>query len=169
MAVSARASARNNLPARGSETKPRRILAIDYGRKRMGLALSDELGLTAQPLVTLERSNRRNDLRRLREICRIHAVAHILVGHPVHLSGEAGGMAAEATRFAARLAKDLGIPVELVDERLTTWEAEQTMAQMNSSARRERRALDPIAAAILLREYLAQGQARSQAVPSEKE
>jgi putative Holliday junction resolvase len=169
MAVSARASAREIHPARGSETKPRRILAIDYGRKRMGLALSDELGLTAQPLVTLERSNRRNDLRRLREICRIHAVAHILVGHPVHLSGEAGGMAAEATRFAARLAKDLGIPVELVDERLTTWEAEQTMAQMNSSARRKRRALDPIAAAILLREYLAQRQARLQPVPSEKE
>ena len=78
------------------EAKPRRILAIDYGRKRIGLALSDELGLTAQPLATFLRTNRRNDLRRLREICRKHAVARILVGHPLHMTGESSPMAEEA-------------------------------------------------------------------------
>ena len=136
-----------------SEAKSRRILAIDYGRKRIGLALSDELGLTAQPLGTLTRTNRRNDLRRLREICRKHEVAQIVVGHPLHMTGETSPMAEESARFAARLQKDLGIGVELQDERLTSWEAEQTVAETKSS-RRKRGALDDVAAAILLRDYL---------------
>ncbi len=136
------------------EAKPRRILAIDYGRKRIGLALSDELGLTAQPLATFLRTNRRNDLRRLREICRKHAVARILVGHPLHMTGESSPMAEEAALFAARLRKDLGIEVELVDERLTSWEAAQTMAEVKSSSRRKRAPIDDVAAAVLLRDYL---------------
>src|ERR1700733_4019368 len=136
------------------EAEPRRILAVDYGRKRIGLALSDELGLTAHPLVTLLRSNRRNDLRRLREICRKHAVARILVGHPLHMTGEASPMADEAALFAARLQKDLGIKVELVDERLTTWQAVQTMSEVKSSSRRKRAPIDHVAAAVLLRDYL---------------
>jgi putative holliday junction resolvase len=131
-----------------------RILAVDYGRKRIGLALSDELGITAQPLQTLVRKNRREDLRRLREICRTHGVARILVGHPVHITGEAGEMADEASRFAVRLHKELGMDVELADERLTSWEAEQTMAETGSAGRRKNLSLDAIAAAILLREYL---------------
>ncbi|MGA2844706.1 MAG: Holliday junction resolvase RuvX [Candidatus Acidiferrales bacterium] len=136
------------------EAKPRRILAIDYGRKRIGLALSDELGLTAQPLATFLRTNRRNDLRRLREICRKHAVARILVGHPLHMTGQSSPMAEEAALFAARLRKDLGIEVELVDERLTSWEAAQTMAEVKSSSRRKRAPIDDVAAAVLLRDYL---------------
>jgi putative Holliday junction resolvase len=100
------------------------------------------------------RTNRQNDLRRLREICRTHGVAQIVVGHPVHLSGEAGPMADEAARFAARLQKELGIPVDLQDERLTSWEAEQVAAEMKPSSRRRRGPLDDVAAAILLREYL---------------
>ncbi len=107
------------------EVRLPRILAIDYGRKRIGLALSDELGLTAQPLATIVRTNRRNDLRRLREICRQYEVGRIVVGHPLHMTGEAGEMAEEAKRFAARLEKDLRIEVVLVDERLTSWEAGQ--------------------------------------------
>ncbi|MGH9685042.1 MAG: Holliday junction resolvase RuvX [Candidatus Acidiferrales bacterium] len=144
-----------------------RILAIDYGRKRVGLALSDELGFTAQPFATLERTNRRNDLRRLREICRQHGVTRILVGHPLHMSGETGEMAQEAARFAARLTKDLGIEVELADERLTTWEAGRTMAETKS--RRRRGQLDDVAAAILLREYLDRKRGMSHGIPAEKE
>ena len=132
----------------------RRILALDYGRKRIGLAVSDELRLTAQPLRTLERKNRAEDVRRLREICREQGVARIIVGHPVHMTGEAGPMAEEAARFAARLKKELGIEVELLDERLTSWEAEQMVAGTRSPRRRDRAALDDVAAAILLREYL---------------
>lgn len=136
------------------ETARRRVLAIDYGRKRIGLALSDKLRLTAKPLATIVRTNRREDLRRLREICRKHEAAQIVVGHPVRMSGEAGAMAEEAARFAARLEKELGIPVELQDERLTSWEAEQMIAKTKPSPLRKRRAFDEVAAAILLREYL---------------
>jgi putative pre-16S rRNA nuclease len=132
----------------------RRILALDYGRKRIGLAVSDELRLTAQPLKTLARKNRAEDVRRLREICREQGVARIIVGHPVHMTGEAGPMAEEAARFAARLKKELGIEVELLDERLTSWEAEQTVAGTRSPRGRDRAVLDDVAAAILLREYL---------------
>ena len=128
-----------------------RVLAIDYGRKRMGLALSDELRLTAQPLMIFSRSNRQNDLRRLREICRKHEVRQIVVGHPVLLSGAKSEMATETARFAARLKKHLGIAVELVDERLTSWDASQIHA---ASAHRSADSLDDLAAALILREYL---------------
>jgi putative Holliday junction resolvase len=132
-----------------------RILALDYGRKRIGLALSDELGLTAQPLQILTRKNRREDLSRLRDICAKHGVARILVGHPLHITGEAGEMADEAAAFAARIAKVLKLEVELADERLTSWEAGQTMAEAGNATRRKKKShLDDVAAAILLREYL---------------
>ena len=160
--------------------KPRRVLAVDYGRKRIGLALSDALGLTAQPLAILMRVNRQNDLRRLREACRTHGVTHIIVGHPLHMTGEAGEMADEAARFAARLEKEIGIGVELVDERLTSWEAERLLeeqagkifrddslsAHVHASAhanvrkkkQAERATVDAMAAAVILKEYLAKRQ-----------
>jgi putative Holliday junction resolvase len=131
-----------------------RILAIDYGRKRIGLALSDALGITAQPFQTLIHKNRRDDVRRLRDICREQGVGLVLVGHPLHITGEAGEMADETARFATRLRKELGIEVELADERLTTWEAHETMAGLGSGFRRKNSSVDAIAAAILLREYL---------------
>jgi putative holliday junction resolvase len=155
--------------AASPESRPSRILAIDYGRKRIGLALSDELQLTAQPLAVMKRLNRRDDLRRLREICRTRGVARILVGHPLHISGEAGEMAQEAARFAARLRKELGIEVELVDERLTSWEAAQMIAETGSSSRRKESSLDDVAAAIFLREHLERHRGRLQPVAGEKE
>jgi putative Holliday junction resolvase len=149
---------RGNVRAKSAEPETEqtasRILAIDYGRKRIGLALSDELGATAQPLLTLHRTNRRDDVRRLREICAQNHVAHIVVGHPLHITGEAGEMAEEATRFAGQLAKELEIETELLDERLTTWEAKQTMSEAKPRARRKGESIDAIAAAVLLREYL---------------
>src|ERR1700680_1866976 len=105
---------------------PLRVLAIDYGRRRFGLAISDELRVTARPLETLERKNRREDMRRLREIVRREGVGRVIVGHPLHLDGGASEMGEEAAHFAARIAKELKVEVELVDERLTSWEAEQT-------------------------------------------
>jgi putative holliday junction resolvase len=150
------------VPAR---PKSRRILAIDYGRKRIGLALSDDLGLTAQPLATLSRTNRQEDVRRLRAICREHAVAHIIVGHPLHIGGEAGDMADEAARFSARLKKDLGIDTELYDERLTSWEARQTVSETKA---KRRGSLDDVAAAILLRDYLEWQRSRTQTRATEQ-
>lgn len=130
-----------------------RVLAIDYGRKRIGLALSDAMGITAHPLAILSRTNRRNDLRRLRELCREHSVGRIIVGHPIELSGESGEMADEASRFATRLAKEVGVPTELLDERLTSWDAKHSLPEARS-ARRKGAPVDDLAAAILLREYL---------------
>jgi len=130
-----------------------RILAIDYGRKRIGLALSDELQLTAQPLAILPRTNRQDDIRRLRELCRKHHVSQIVVGHPLHLTGAESAMSNEASRFAVRLGKNLGVAVELVEERLTSWDAEQTRSAGQLLARRSR-SLDDVAAALILRDYL---------------
>jgi putative Holliday junction resolvase len=138
--------------ARASHEGPGRILAADYGRKKIGLALSDALRLTAQPLTTLMRTNREKDLGRLQDICRKNGVSLIIVGHPLYLTGETGEMADEAARFASRLNKNLGIPVKLVDERLTTWAARETIGANKPS--RRTKPLDEIAAAILLREYL---------------
>jgi putative holliday junction resolvase len=155
--------------AASPDSAPSRVLAIDYGRKRIGLALSDELQLTAQPLAVMKRANRREDLRRLRDICRKQGVARILVGHPLHITGAAGEMADEAARFAARLRKELGIEVDLVDERLTSWEAAQMIAESGSSNRRKQESLDDVAAAIFLREYLERNRGRLQPAAGEKE
>jgi putative Holliday junction resolvase len=145
-----------------------RILAVDYGRRRIGLAVSDELGLTAQPFAILVRKNRQDDLKRLREICRSNSVGHIVVGHPLHITGEASEMAAEAAQFAARLAKALGIETELVDERLTSWEARQTVAETTTRRRGQRSQIDDVAAAVLLREYLEHRRERPRASEAEQ-
>jgi len=138
-----------------------RILAIDYGQKRLGLALSDRLRVTAQPFATWRRSNRRRDLARLRDLCREQEVGLILVGLPMHLEGTRSAMAAEASRFAELVREEIGKPVELVDERLSSWEAEQALGETGSansrSRERRRNKLDEVAAAVILRDYLQTG------------
>jgi putative holliday junction resolvase len=146
------------------------ILAIDYGQKRLGLALSDESQLISRPYATWARTNRRHDLTRLRELVREEGVRRIVVGLPLHLDGTASEMSDEATRFAARLEKALGLPVEMADERLSSWEAHETIAASQAGKRTSRRvghrrqakpapSVDNIAAAIILRDYLAQTRA----------
>jgi putative holliday junction resolvase len=132
------------------------ILAIDYGRRRIGLAISDGLAITARPLATWTRSNRRRDLSRLRELCRALNVGTVIVGWPLHLDGRPGEMAVEAARFADRVRKELGLPVELVDERLSSHEARAALgeASMGLRGRRRKETLDDVAAAVVLRDYL---------------
>lgn len=141
------------------------ILAIDYGKKRLGLALSDECGVTSRPFATWTRTNRRRDLGRLRDLVRDERVRRIVVGLPLHLDGSPSEMSEEAKSFSERLRKALGIPVELMDERLSSWEARQAIsheeprrqALRGSQARIENRKktpLDDVAAAIILRDYL---------------
>jgi putative holliday junction resolvase len=143
--------ATDNAASLAPPPKTARILAIDYGRRRIGLAICDELRVTARPLATLERTNRKSDLRHLRELVRENGVGIILVGHPVHLSGQSSEMSEEAAQFAKRLREELGMPVELRDERLTSWEAKQTARDLKSNKNAN---IDSLAAAILLREYL---------------
>ena len=137
------------------------VLAMDYGRRRIGLAISDEMGLTARPLATLTRINRQSDLRRLRGLVRKHSVRRIVVGHPLNLDGTASEMTSEAERFAARIEKHLGLPVVLMDERLSSWEAEQMIAaRPHRNSRKCKRSVDETAAAIILRDFLAREQSR---------
>lgn len=148
-------TAREHRPtsAPGEVVLPGRILALDYGRRRIGLAISDELRITARPLKILERKNRGNVMRNLRAVAREWNARLIVVGHPLNLDGTPGEMAEEAARFATRVRKELGIAVELVDERLTSWAADQEVA---TTHRRNRThdSRDDVAAAIFLRDYL---------------
>lgn len=148
------------------------ILAIDYGRKRLGLALSDEFGVTSRPYATWTRINRRRDLARLRELVRKEGIRRIVVGLPLHLDGTPSEMSEEAKSFAARVEKALGLPVELMDERLSSWEAHETFSKASSGkpARRgssgnggskKHTPLDEVAAAIILRDYLDQVRTRT--------
>jgi putative holliday junction resolvase len=152
-----------------SETRRTRILGIDYGRARIGLALADTETALADPLDTLERVNRNEDMRRLREIVRAHSVKQIVVGLPLRLDGTRGEMAEEAARFAERVRKQLGVPVEMVDERLTSWEAERLLEEQagrvihgaRAAHKKPKKAepkasVDAIAAAVILKEYLEQ-------------
>jgi putative Holliday junction resolvase len=147
----------------GTEWPGRRVLAIDYGRRRLGLALSDELGMLARPLATLERVNRRADLQKLSAIAGENGVGRIVVGLPLRMDGTPGEMAKEARAFAARLAKAAGLPVELVDERLTSWEAAESVAQSRSAAAKRHAGIDQRAAVLILEEYLRREGGRGQA------
>jgi putative Holliday junction resolvase len=141
------------------------ILAIDYGQKRLGLALSDEHGLTSRPFAIWTRINRRRDLARLRELVRQHAVRRIVIGLPLHLDGSESDMSAETKAFAARVEKALGLHVELMDERLSSWEAQETVRANKSgapsrrggklpTARQRQKTFDDVAAAVILRDFL---------------
>jgi putative holliday junction resolvase len=142
-----------------------KILAVDYGRARIGLAIAESLQGIAQPLGTLQRINRNEDMRRLRELVRDNAVKLILVGLPLRLDGARGEMAEETQRFAERLRKQIGVTVEMADERLTSWEAERLLEeefgrkskQIDGASKKKDVAkftVDSVAAAIVLREYL---------------
>jgi putative Holliday junction resolvase len=133
-----------------------RVLAIDYGRKRFGLAISDALRVTASPFATWNRSSRRRDLAKLRSLCREQEIKRIVIGWPLQLGGTRGEMALEAARFAERIHAELGIPVELVDERLSSWHAQETLADtaVGKARSRKKDRLDEVAAAVILRDYL---------------
>jgi putative Holliday junction resolvase len=140
------------------ETRPR-YLGLDVGNRRIGVAVSDELGLTAQPVLTLERhDNQRDDLRSLARLARRFGVVGIVVGNPLHLSGEASPQALKTQKFAAELGKLTGLPIHLWDERLTTREAHQILYEAGHERQKHRRVVDQVAAVLILRAFLeAQG------------
>jgi putative holliday junction resolvase len=131
-----------------------RILALDLGKKRIGLALSDALGITAQGLPTLERSNIRADLDALARLINEHGVTLLLIGNPLHMSGKEGRQTEFAREFADRLTKKTGLEVQFWDERLTTVEAQRVLRESGVSIEKRARAVDRLAAVILLESYL---------------
>jgi len=134
---------------------PARYLALDVGSKRIGVAVSDELGLTAQPVLTLERRrSTREDLRSLGRLARRFGVAGIVVGNPLHLSGDASPRSARTQAFAAELGELTGLPIHLWDERLTTREAHQMLYEAGHARQEHRAVVDQVAATLILQSFL---------------
>lgn len=141
-----------------------RYLGLDVGGRRIGVAVSDELGLTAQPVLTLERrgsgpANRREDLRSLARLCRRFGVAGIVVGNPLHLSGETSLRAAKTQAFAAELGQLTGLPIQLWDERLTTHAAHEILYQAGQKRQEHGKVVDQVAATLILQSFIDERQA----------
>lgn len=136
-----------------------RSLGIDFGEKRIGLAISDPDGRLAVPLTTLERRNDRSALRQIAEIALREGVGRLILGEPVDLFGNRGPVAERVRRFGGRLAELTGLPVEWVDEALTSVEASQRLRQAGIDVRREPGRIDAVAAQILLQDALDRGAA----------
>jgi putative Holliday junction resolvase len=133
------------------------------GNRRIGVAVSDELGLTAQPVLTLTRGrNQREDLRSLGRLCRRFGVVGIVVGNPVHLSGDASPQAVKTQAFAAELGALTGLPIHLWDERLTTREAHQILYEAGHARQEHRKVVDQVAATLILQSFLAQESGHSE-------
>lgn len=131
-----------------------RALGIDFGERRIGLALSDDAGRLAVPLDTLERTNDAAALDRIAALCRREGVGRLVVGQPLNLDGSAGPAAERSARFADKLARATGLPFELVDESLTTVEATARLREAGVDPRKHRARIDAVAAQILLQEAL---------------
>jgi putative Holliday junction resolvase len=137
-----------------------RILALDLGKKRIGLALSDELGLTAQGLKTLEREGRRDDIEVLRRLTVENNVKLILMGDPLHMSGEKSRQGEYTREFARELEYKTGLPIRFWDERWTSREAERTLRGSGIAYGDRKPAIDRLSAVILLQSYLDSAEAQ---------
>ena len=132
-----------------------RYLGLDVGSKRIGVAVSDELGLTAQPVLTLVRKrNPRDDLRSLARLCRRFGCVGIVVGNPLHLSGEPSAQAARTLEFAEELAAMAGLPLHLWDERLTTRAAHEILYAAGKKRQEHAAVVDQVAAVLILQSFL---------------
>jgi putative Holliday junction resolvase len=137
-----------------SERRDIRILALDVGTKRIGLAVSDPLGITAQGLEVLTRKDRASDLARLVKVAREWGVQLVVVGLPRHMDGRLGSSAPQILELVEILQKALGVEVVTWEERLTTAEAERVLIQADVSRRRRRQVIDQLAAVLILQNYL---------------
>ena len=133
---------------------PARILAIDFGTRRIGLAISDPLGITAQGLPTLERTHLAEDLDRLRMLAEEYSVGGVLLGNPISARGGETQMSRRVAAFADKLRRRVACPVILWDERLTTAEASRVLREAGIGIGKRRRARDRVAAVLLLSNYL---------------
>lgn len=132
----------------------RRILALDLGKKRIGLAISDPLGITAQGLPNLVRANKRADLAALEQLAREREAGLILMGNPIRMGGAEGRQSGWVREFATALEKRTGLPVKLWDERLTSVEAGRVLRSSGISIGKRAAAVDRLSAVILLQSYL---------------
>lgn len=136
-----------------SETR-KRLIGLDVGLRRIGIALSDELGITAQGLPTLQRRNLRADLAILSQLAAEHHAAGFVVGNPLQLSGREGRQAGIVHNFAEQLRERSKLPVFLWDERFTTVEANRVLRAGGASIEKRARAVDRLSAVLILQSYL---------------
>ena len=132
------------------------LLGLDIGDIRIGVALSDELGVAAHPLCTLTRKNRKVDLIAISDLVSIHKVERVVIGLPISLDGSIGPQAEKIQNFARRLAQVIDIPIEFQDERFTTAEAEELLRELNKDTKEQKELIDEVAAVIILTDHLNQ-------------
>jgi len=132
----------------------KRYLAFDLGEKRIGLAVSDALGITAQRLPTLERKSEEECFAHIGELVKQYAIGGFVVGLPKHMSGDVGKGGEEALDFAGKLEKEFGLPVVTWDERLTTLYANRSLRDMGVKGKKRRKIIDGVAAQLILQAYL---------------
>ena len=143
----------NSHPTDAPKVSPR-ILAIDFGSRKIGLAVSDELGVTAQGLSTYYRGNKKADFDHLRRVIRQYGVTEIVMGLPLRMSGSEGIQAEKVQSFAEELRHKFKLPVQLFDERLTSVEANRVLRETDMSIRRRAEVVDQLAAVLILQSYL---------------
>lgn len=131
-----------------------RVLALDPGMRRVGVAVSDELGLLARALTTLPAEPAQELLSAIAKLCSEQAAGEVVIGLPRHMNGDLGDGAQRSLQLQTELAQRLEIPVVTWDERLTTREAERTLVEADLSRKRRRKVIDEQAAAVLLQAYL---------------
>jgi putative holliday junction resolvase len=131
-----------------------RLLALDVGARRIGLAVSDPLAITAQGIETLQRKNKRTDLEALSKLIRDYNVTEIVVGYPLRMSGAASAQTGHVETFAQELEKKFGLPVHRWDERLTSVQAGRVLRESNISIEKRAQAVDKLAAVLILQSFL---------------
>jgi putative Holliday junction resolvase len=131
-----------------------RILALDVGSKRIGVAVSDPLGITAQGLDTIQRHNKRRDLEALGQVLTKYEVREIVVGLPLRLSGAEGTQSEKMRRFADDLQAHFGLTVHLWDERWTSTQANRLLRETDLSIQKRGQAVDRMAAVLILQSWL---------------
>ncbi len=131
-----------------------RTLGLDIGKRRIGVAVSDPLGLLARPVETVRSVSLNVDVARIAELARLLEAEVIVVGDPLHMSGEAGTMSGRAHKFGEMLREVSGLTVAYCDERLTSVEAERILRDQGVPPRKAREQIDAVAAAVILQSYL---------------
>ena len=127
-----------------------RILGIDYGSKRHGLAVSDLLGITAQPYETFERRDDTTDILRLKQLIEEKDIGRIVIGLPRNMDGSEAVHFEAVMQFAGLMERETGLPVDTWDERLTTAEVERTLISADTSRRKRKQVVDKLAATLIL-------------------
>jgi len=131
-----------------------RILGLDWGKRRIGVAISDPLGITAQPVSVWENRDEKGIVQKLLQLIEREKIQCVIIGRPLHLNGAKGKSAAQVEQFAKRLRPYIQIPIILWDERLTSVQARRSLHQMNEKPSRNKGRVDVIAATLLLQNYL---------------